>query len=184
MSKKRINVDAGTMHLPVGEDNLSDGEEVKVPAADSFLISRFRDALDGRRSAPTSELVEEELESPFALLGAPEPVRQADASEIGSAIERLWVGDGASGLREVRVKLGSAMLPGTSVRLYEAAGRLYVDLVVDSDEVGRWLRSRLPALGRDLSERLQRPVRVAVVGAGDDAGMGVFEPDWPEASAR
>ncbi len=184
MSKKRIHVDTGTIHLPVGEDNLGGGEEGKVPEADSFLIHRFRDALDGRRPPRTAEFAEEELESPFALLGAPEPVRQAETSEIGSAIERLWVGDGTSGVREVRVKLGNAMLPDTSVRIYEAAGRLCVELTVESDEVGRWLRFRLPALGRDIGERLRRAVRVAVTVAGDEAEMGLFEADWTEGFGR
>jgi hypothetical protein len=184
MSKKRVNVDTGTMHLPAGEDKLDGGGEVKVPKADPLQVDRFRDALDGRRAPHDAGFAEEGLESPFALLGGSEPLRQAESSEVASAIERLWIGNGASGVREVRVKLGSSMLPGTSVRLYEAGGRLHVDLTADSDEVGRWLRSRLPALGRDISERLQRDVRVAVADSAGSAETGAFEADWPEASAR
>jgi hypothetical protein len=174
-----MDVDMGAMTLPVGEGHVG-ADQGPSEAADPLTVARFRQAMDERpRSARVPALEDNDLPSPFALLGAPEAQAAASAEELGALIERLWVNDGVSSIREVRVKLRREILPDTSVRLYEAGGRLQVALTVSEDATRRWLESALPALTSDLGMRLNRPLRVALV------SVNVSTPgvswDWPEA---
>lgn len=184
MTKRRLEVDMGSMHLPVGEDNLPGGETPAARSADPLAVGRFRDALDGHRRPPPQWPAEEEIESPFALFGAPDPSRPAPPSEIAAAVEGMWVNQGVSGVREVRAKLGARLCRETSVRLYEAAGCLNVDLSSPVESSAQWLVSVLPALAKDVGQRLQRAVRIAVFGPrAGDGRMDEIEAialDWPQ----
>jgi hypothetical protein len=121
--------------------------------------------------------------APAALHDERPPLEAGDTVQIGAEIERLWVGDGTSGVRQVRVRLRRELLPDTSVRLFEEGGRLHVDMTVGSEPTCRWLSAQLPSLGAGLGERLGRPLRLVVRGVRAAAGgMTVF--NWPEEVSR
>ncbi len=182
MSKKRMEVDMGTMALPVGEGRGAADDGPSPEAADPLSVSRFRQAMDQPpRQHVMADLQDRELPSPFALLGAAEPVAPMSAEDFGAMVERMWTSDGAIGVREVRMTVHRQILPDTSVRLYEVGGRLQVDLSVTADATRQWLASALPALAGDLGKRLNRPVRVAIVAA---HGLPAVSSDWPEGIQR
>ena len=185
VSKKRMDVDMGTMALPVGEERRAQDYDAQAPEpADPLSITRFQQAMDQPpRSRQIPDLEDEGLPSPFALLGAPEPVTAMSAEDIGALVERLWVSDGAIGIREVRVTLQRQILPDTSVRLYEAGGRLQVALSASADATRHWLEAALPGLASDLGKRLNRPLRVTLMEAHAGASPGA-SCDWPEGIKR
>ena len=177
MTKTRLSVDTGSVHLPAGEDHLGSAASHAPEGTDAIAVSRFRQAFDQPRHADPEWAIEEEapLQSPFALLG--EVACRAEPSEIGAELERLWVNSGVSGVREVRMKMSESLLPGTSVRIYEAAGLLQVELSVAAGATRQWLAAMLPLFTQDLGERLKRPVRATLLAAsGSDEGASA---SWP-----
>ena len=96
MSRMRVSVDTGSVHLPAGEDNLSSAAPRPPQGTDAMSVSRVRHAFDERRGAMPEWPADEVLASPFSLLGRAEAVHHADPAEVGSAIEQLWVSSGAA----------------------------------------------------------------------------------------
>lgn len=105
---------------------------------------------------------------PFALFGslaAPLPAPPAGpglGEPMVEGIERLMVGDGRSGNRQVRMELKDELLPGVSVVLQELEGRLQVDFICRNEDSRQRLNAAAQANARTLAERLRRPVLVRV----------------------
>jgi hypothetical protein len=179
MTKKKVDVDLGPISFPVGEDT----KEPKHPPSQNDLdqdsVLRFRAMME--RPIQGRPMVTEDLDlpTPFSLLGAPDPKRSHDTAEIGMEIEHLWVGDGVDGIREVLVGIAREVLPETSVRLYEGDGRLQIHMTVGGEATRIWLASELHNLTLDLGERLQRPLRVAVLNV-NSTESALASCDWPE----
>lgn len=108
--------------------------------------------------------------SPFSLFGAgrAEATQPADAPPqaladalLGSA-EQLLVADGSQGRRQVRVELKDEVLPGVSVSVYEAEGRVVADFTCASEPSRERLASLARPLAEQLAESLGRATRVRV----------------------
>ena len=139
---------------------------------------RFGQAL---RAAASSRADSGALPSPFELLGAPArqtahttseaagnaPVAPApiDAQlyrRIGDVVERLMVGDGRSGNRQVRMDVKEDLLPGVTITVQELDGRLEVDFTCVRDEPRQRLAESAPDHAQMLATRLARDVLVRV----------------------
>jgi hypothetical protein len=211
MTGKRIQVDLGQMSMPVGEDRSSDfspgNGSQRGADADRGDVDRLRAILRGRggnRSnvgigglGATPDLAGTGAPAfgPTGLDAVPTPAppeegpliaetgRRGDftVDRIGEELESLWIGDGTRSRREVRLRLRRQVLPHTSVRLFEAAGRLQVDMTVGQEDIRIWLAGRLPALAESLGARLSRPLRLVVTGV-RPARLESDSVDWPAGS--
>jgi hypothetical protein len=160
MSSRPRNVDFGPMHLRVGEQDAAQAGGLPTGDAGAADVARFESLLHRERHRERqSDLAVDAL---IGALAGHDPAALADAETLGAEIEHLWVGTGLRSEREVRVGLREAILPDTSVRLYEAEGLLRVELTCGTSRVADWLHRKLPALADGLGERLQRRVAVAV----------------------
>lgn len=171
MTKRRVDVDMGPMHLTVGEDTAPVGERAGSPVADALSVERFRQAMG--EAPDVAHQDDEEVPSPFELFGRLETQETIDAESIGAAVERLCVERmwaGVDNVREVRMKLSASLLPGTSVRIHEVEARLQVELLVSVDDSLRRIESALPSLARDIGTRLHRSVRLMVIAARGGGG--------------
>lgn len=145
----------------------SDGQAAGRQASDAdrraFEQALARDGDDPRPAPPAAP-------TPFSLFGAVRgdaapptdgPSRALAEALLGSA-EQLLVADGSQGRRQVRVELKEEVLPGVSVSVYEAEGRVIADFICAIETS----RERLTALARPLAEQLAeslgRPARVRV----------------------
>ncbi|HTH78703.1 MAG TPA: hypothetical protein VL593_06965 [Ramlibacter sp.] len=175
MAGRPRNVDLGPVYLQVGEDA---GPKDAMPSdADANVrdVARF-DSLMRRadRQRDEADIPAEALLDP---LRAPQVQHLAQADDIGNEVARLWVGTGMHSGREVRVGLREALLPDTSVRLFEADGRVRIEFTCGTSRVADWLDRKLAELARSIGERLQRPLELAVYMAG---GNLVGTNHWPE----
>ena len=103
--------------------------------------------------------------TPETLLGSlPEPDAGdlVDADDIGSEIAHLWVGTGLRSAREVRIGLRPSLLPDTQLRMHEVQNRLRVEFSCTTHRAADWLDRKLDLLARELGERLDRDVELAV----------------------
>ena len=125
------------------------------------------------RAEPHAERPEEVPPPPFALFGAftaPVPLAAAGGSpapgelseDLRQAAERLLVGDGSSGRREVRIDLKDEVLPGVTVSVFEEQGCLVAAFVCASEPSREKLCACASALAGELAGALQRPVLVRV----------------------
>ena len=84
---------------------------------------------------------------------------------LGEALlERLMVdeGNGQGGGKQVRMELKSDVLPGVTIAIQEAEGRLQVDFICRVESSRLRLNAAAPAQAQTLAERLQRPVLLRV----------------------
>ena len=84
---------------------------------------------------------------------------------LGEALlERLMVDEGNSqgGGKQVRMELKSDVLPGVTIAIQEAEGRLQVDFICRVESSRLRLNAAVPAQAQTLAERLQRPVLLRV----------------------
>lgn len=175
MATKPRQVDLGPLYLQVGEDEAPGGWTPPGTAIDANDVSRFESLMHrGRGQDHHAELAPEELLGPLRGM---EPAQLADTGDIGAEIAHLWVGTGLNSAREVRVGLREALLPDTSVRLCESQGRLRIEFTCESIRVADWIDRKLPALARELGERLSRDLELAVF-LGDGSLVGAR--NWPE----
>lgn len=152
----RREIDLGPIVLPAGAGTAGEGPGPREAGAED--VARFealmregaRGGLQGLGDGPWAE-------------------RPGQDATLAGELERLWVGDGAAGRREVRMALRDDVLPSTSVRLYESGGALQVELFIASAAVAQWMAARAELVARDLGMRLGREVCVAV-GGGEAAG--------------
>ena len=84
------------------------------------------------------------------------------AQALQGSAEQLLVADGSQGRRQVRVELKDEVLPGVSVSVYEAEGRVVADFTCASETSRERLASLARPLAGQLAESLGRPTRVRV----------------------
>jgi hypothetical protein len=174
MASRPRSVDLGPIYLQVGEQTTPDWT-APGGEADAKDVARFESLMNRRRGQQQQSEV-----TPEMLLGAladyeREPYGEPD--DIGAEIAHLWMGTGMHSAREVRVGLREALLPDTSVRLYESQGRLCIDFTCGTNRVALWLDRKLQVLARELGTRLDRPLALKVY-MGD--GSRAAGRDWPE----
>lgn len=153
---------------------LQSGGEQRQQASDADREA-FQQALSQDGDAGTANSGDEAgTLRPFALFGAPaapgEPVK-ADAGDdmaarlardLGSSVERLLVGDGSSGRREVRLDLADELLPGVSVSVFEEEGRVVAAFVCASEASRERLAACAATLASELAQALSRGTLVRV----------------------
>lgn len=168
MSEKPRQVDLGPMYLPLGEERPRTPDTVRkpVPSGRREDVERFRalmqrgvsgplDAASG--VAPLSLLARREDREPPAHA----ELRQ-DEGGLAAAMERLWVGEGLHGEREIRIGLRNSIVPDTAVRMRLVHSRLQLELSCVQAPVAHRMAGRLDELARDLGARLGRAVVASV----------------------
>jgi hypothetical protein len=143
---------------------------------------RFHEAL--RAASASTHSAPDRALTPFELLGSPAvhrvtaadtpvPVLAPDPQlfrRIGEVVERLMVGDGRSGNRQVRMDLKEDLLPGVTVTVQELDGRLEVDFTCIHDLPRQRLADAAPEQAQVLASRLDRDVLLRVQAReGEDA---------------
>jgi hypothetical protein len=113
-----------------------------------------------------------ETPRPFGLFGslAAAPAGQAAAGaapeglaqSLSTAADRLLVGDGGSGRREVRIDLKDEILPGVTVSVYEDEGRLVAAFACASEASREKLCACAQTLAAEMAQSLSRPALVRV----------------------
>ena len=131
---------------------------------DAQARQRFEQALAA--PAPSAPTDAPSVPQPFALFGSIAASAPAADTALGDrmaeGIERLMVGDGSSGNRQVRMELKDELLPGVSVVVQELEGRVQVDFICANEDSRQRLVAALEANARTLAERLNRPVLLRV----------------------
>lgn len=169
MSDKPRQVDMGPMYLPLGEErrHVPLPKSKVLPTGRREDVERFRELMQkgslDRQGAPGAV-------APLSLLSrraGGEPPAAADSEQdsragLAAAMERLWVGEGQHGEREVRIGLRNSILPDTAVRMRLLQGRLQLELSCLQAPIARRLADRLDALASELGSRLDRAVIASV----------------------
>ncbi|WP_144630589.1 hypothetical protein [Bordetella genomosp. 13] len=109
---------------------------------------------------------------PFGLFGAAPVMAASPASssvalaglarDLACAADRLLVGDGSGGRREVRIALADDVLPGVTVSVFEDAGRVVAAFACASEASREKLCVNAAALAAELAASLRRPCLVRV----------------------
>lgn len=168
MSEKPRQVDLGPMYLPLGEERQREPIALPKAAASGRRedVERFRLLMQRGASDPRGA---RNAVAPLSLLARRDESRtpaggEDDATQNGfaSAMERLWVGEGLHGEREVRIGLRNNILPDTAVRMRLLQGRLRLELSCQDAQVSGRLAGRLDALASELGSRLGRAVVASV----------------------
>lgn len=165
MSDKPRQVDLGPMYLPLGKERPRDPPTAAKPLAAGRRedVDRFRALMGGAWAASANP---PGLVAPVSLLarrdGSPPATDEGDRPGFIDAMERLWVGEGLDGEREVRIGVRNPILPDTAVRMRLLEGRLQVDLDCLDGRRAHYLAGQLDGLARELGSRLNRPVRATV----------------------
>lgn len=115
---------------------------------------------------------------PAQMPATPVPVREADTASlgrrIGDAVERLMVGDGRHGNRQVRMDLKDDLLEGVSVTVQELDGRIQVDFACAVEYSRLRLNQAAPDQARELATRLSRDVLLRIH-TGDESDEHLLE---------
>ena len=163
---------------------------LSMPEFDSSRLQRERDNSQPRQGAPDAEaqdrfaaaMAAKRVDaqptlgappSPFSLFqpagalsheiaGAPLEHHEEVMGDLNDGVERLMVGDGSSGNRQVRMELKDEFLPGVSVTIQELEGRLQVDFICSVEDSRRKLNCALSDMSQTLAQRLGREILMRV----------------------
>jgi hypothetical protein len=176
MTDRRIGLDTAVPQGMPGSSTRfgAGGADVRGQASKDDRQA-FEQALSSEQAqtpAP-SEAAPVDVPRPFALFGAFAAPASAPAAGgapapgeltqgLRQAAERLLVGDGSSGRREVRVELKDEVLPGVTVCVYEDQGLLVAAFVCASEPSREKLCACAAALAGELASSLNRAVLVRV----------------------
>lgn len=129
----------------------------------------FEHALAQTDAAAASEQTQHA--GPFSLLSGVTAVRETVSSDaaarevsllLGETAQRLFVGDGQSSSRQVRVELGDDVLPGVSVAVFEEEGRVVAHFICALERSRQRLEAGAAQMAMELAEHLSRAVSVRV----------------------
>lgn len=172
MTERRIGLDTGIAQgMP---DLLRQGAGQARREASDADRRAFEQALadsgeGGAAEARGEADIQAATPRPFALFSGPAApaLQPADApsglaEDLAQAAERLLVGDGSSGRREVRIDLKDDVLPGVTLAVYEEEGRLVAAFTCASEASRERLNACAQALADELAQSLGRPARVRI----------------------
>lgn len=167
MTERRIDLDIGMARgMPdLGQSGAgASRREASDADRDAFEQALARDG-GARPSAPPPD----GAPRPFALFPgavppapAPAEAPQGLAQLLAGAADRMLVGDGGSGRREVRLDLKAEVLPGVALSVYEDEGRLVAAFACASETSRETLCRCAQSLADELARSLSRPVLVRV----------------------
>lgn len=133
--------------------------------ADPRARDNFRKALEGAPADAQGAKAEGEAPAPFALFGglrAAAPTAAPEPSEafrqLDELLSGLMVGEGGGGGKQVRMALAEDVLPGVTVVIEEAQGRVCVDFICAVEPSRLRLNAELPARAPEMAARLARDV--------------------------
>lgn len=133
--------------------------------ADPQARDNFRKALAGEPADAKAGKAEGEGEAPapFALFGSLRaPAAPPEPSEVFAQLDELlsglMVGEGGGGGKQVRMTLAEDVLPGVTVVIEEAQGRVCVDFICAVEPSRLRLNGELPARAPEMAARLARDV--------------------------
>jgi hypothetical protein len=162
---RRIEVGVGLPNAGAGLQPGGGGAQPR-PDADPGARERFEQAL---KAGGTAGEVAQGPSGLFSLFGsaAATPARGAQehaalTSSVGTTVERLMVGDGRSGNKQVRIELKDDVLPGVSLTVQELDGRIQVDFFCSVEDSRMRLNEAASAQANELAQRLARDVLVRV----------------------
>jgi hypothetical protein len=165
------------------------GQHSSLPKepADPLVQQRFDEALAAQSVSPggAGNPSTPSALAPLSLFGSWLPAAGTAHSasqpsvdpELSQALlERLMVDEGTSqgGGKQVRMALKSDVLPGVTIAVQEAEGRLQVDFICSVESSRLRLNAAIPAQAQTLAERLQRPVLLRVQ-TDDEEDLCLFE---------
>ena len=134
-------------------------------AADSQARERFDRAFAPPPLAPAETGAADAIPKPFSLFGSVSPEQGVSdstmAPQLHELLDRLMVDDEAGG-KQVRMDLKDDLLPGVSIVIQEAEGRLQVDFICRAEASRLRLNAALPAQAPLLAQRLERDVLLRV----------------------
>ena len=169
MTERRIDLDIGLARSMPDLGQTGAGS-ARRDASDADRQA-FQQALSSDGGDPAPETADTPLDTPrpFALfpgLTASSPASSAApaglAQALGEAADRMLVGDGGSGRREVRLDLKAEVLPGVTLSVYEEEGRLVAAFVCASEASRETLNRCAQTLADELAQSLARAVLVRV----------------------
>ena len=171
-TERRISLDTGIAQgMPDLDQWGGEGARRDAPDADRRAFEQAL-ARDGQRNPDKPENAGGALavpSTPFALFGGvaagasqPEAAPSELAQHLAQAADRLLVGDGSAGRREVRIQLKDEVLPGVTVSVHEDEGRLVVAFVCASEVSRERLNACAQALADELARSLGRAALVRV----------------------
>jgi len=150
------------------------GSEQRRQASDAERET-FRQALSQDAEADSQAADPARVEPrPFSLLaagglsGAPGAQHEGGeagrrlAREVSVSVERLLIGDGSAGRREVRLDLADEVLPGVVVSVFEDEGRLVAAFICASEGSRERLSACAAGLASELAHALSRSVMVRI----------------------
>ncbi|HZY20516.1 MAG TPA: hypothetical protein VFE82_18750 [Ramlibacter sp.] len=156
-------------------DGFAPGQQ---PRPDPGDRERFEQAMAAAPAAQDGEA--DQIPRPFALFGGIAPAAPAApavnpefARQVADTLAALMVDDEA-GSRQVRMELKDDHLPGVTVVVREADGRLQVDFVCSVEASRLRLNAAVPEQAPLLAQRLARPVLLRVQ-TDDDEDPCLFE---------
>ena len=155
--------------------------------ADSQAQQRFDEAL-AAKSVPAGgvgTMTNPAPLAPLSLFGswntsasiAASSIQPSIDAELGQTLlERLMVDDGNTqgGGKQVRMELKSEVLPGVTIAVQEAEGRLQVDFICSVESSRLRLNAAIGVQAQTLAERLHRPVLLRVQ-TDDEEDLCLFE---------
>ena len=169
MNERRIDLDIGLSRgLPdLGQPGAG---STRREASDADRQA-FQQALsaEGGEAQPDQPDTAAETPRPFALFPSvaaetvADPAPDGLAQALGEAADRMLVGDGSSGRREVRLDLKAEVLPGVALSVYEEEGRLVAAFVCASEASRETLNRCAQTLADELAQSLGRAVLVRVL---------------------
>jgi type III secretion system needle length determinant len=142
-----------------------------TPARDEKSVQPDEDAT----RAMTADMILRNFASPIPTVEQTPPPAEPRAAALNDAVreiaDRILVGQSSTtGQQEVRILLKSEVLGGTEVRVSEHAGAVEITFVAGTKDAEAFLQDRGAGMQEQLSQRLDREVRVNLVPA--DAPMG------------
>lgn len=171
----RLDVSVPDFGSRLNPQDRPDSGSLLKNSADPQAQQRFDEAMAAKpTTAPLAASHTAPILAPSSLFGAwnafgatppAVPTPSPFDAELGQdLLERLMVDDGAghSGGKQVRMELKSDVLPGVSIAIEEAEGRLQVRFICSVESSRLRLVAAAPLHAQTLAERLQRPVLLQV----------------------
>lgn len=172
MTERRIDLNIGlSQGLPDLSQSQSGLGQARREAADAdrhaFEQAMGQDPAGG--AAPAQSRSVDDVPRPFALFGGPAAPRTGQnhvpeglAQDLAQAADRMLVGDGSTGRREVRLDLKDEILPGVTMSVYEEEGSLVAAFVCLREASRERLVACAQALADEWAQSMGRSVLVRI----------------------
>lgn len=175
-TSRSIHLDVRTPDM--GGQSLSPGlgQSHTSSQPDAQAQQRFEQAMSQTtdQAAPPSSEMPSQPEAPMALFvpgrlpatpalaGTESGVWRDAGRQIAEAVEQLMVDEDSRGQRQVRMDLKDEVLPGVTVAIQEAEGRLRVDFLCRHEAPRLQLNAAASAMANELAHTLRRDIWLRV----------------------